>query len=202
VRVLSQLFYFTSSTLFSIPSCVEVFAQGPSYYAEEATITEIFVVSTALETTISVPNSVTTLKQKQSVIPAAGVPTASVSIIGTSSFTLTETFTVGATCSFTFSTPSAQATGSATPVPVPIGECVGQGVGFQFAPSATVSPVTYTQSMFGRPMTTVVFDVATLSQDSGKSNGGRRPQGAVSMRLFPLLLVVMGVVLGGGMVLI
>ena len=114
-------------------------------------------------------------------------------------FTLTEVFTASHTCSFSFSTPSA--TGSATPVA--IAECVGQGVGFEDVPSATVSPFTFTRSMFGKPITTVVFDVATLSQGSGNSNGGGRSQGAIPMELqFSLFLTVMGVVLGGGMVLI
>ena len=70
-------------------------------------------------------------------------------------------------------------------------------------PSATVNPYTDTQSVLGIPRTTVVFDVATLSQGSGNSNGGGRSQGAIPMELqFSLFLTVMGVVLGGGMVLI
>jgi hypothetical protein len=89
------------------------------------------------------------------------------------------------------------------PVPVPIGECVGQGVGFELVPSATIDSYTITQSVLGRPLTTVVFDAATFSQNSGNSNGSGRSQSSIPMVLqFPLLLTVLGVVLGGGMVLI
>ena len=124
------------------------------------------------------------------------------SIIGTSIYTLTEVFTLGATCSLSFSTPSA--TGSATPVPVPIGECIEVGAEFVDGPSATTSLYTITQSMFGTPVTTAAFDAAALSQGSANnSNGGRRSQGTVPIGLqFSLCLTVMGVVLGGAMVLI
>jgi hypothetical protein len=118
--------------------------------------------------------------------------------LGTSTFTLTEAYTAGVTCSFSWSTPSA--TGSATPVPVPIGECIGVGVGYPITPSATVSLYTNTYSVIGRPLTSVVFDVATLSQgSSGNSNDSRRSHDAAG---FSLSLTVVGVVVGCAMVLI
>jgi hypothetical protein len=55
--------------------------------------------------------------------------------------------------------------------------------------------------VLGRPLTTVVFDEATLSQ--GNSNDCRRSQDPVPMILqLSLLLTVLGMVLGGTMVLI
>jgi hypothetical protein len=163
-----------------------VFAQGPSYYAEEETMSEIYAVPTILETIITEQTKTST------------------SVIGTSTFTLTEVFTDRVSCS-SLSYSSAPAIGSVTPAPVPIAECVGvQGLLLgDITPSATLSLSTYTQSMFGTPVTTVVFDAATLSQGSGNSNSSGRSQGVAPMGLqFSLFLTVMGVVLGGGMVLI
>jgi hypothetical protein len=161
-----------------------VFAQGPSYYVKGETISEIYAVPTIHETIITEQTKTST------------------SVIGISTLTLTEVLTDRVSCS-SLSYSSAPAIGSVTPVPVPIAECVGvQGLG-DITPSATFSLSTYTQSMFGTPVTTVVFDAATLSQGSGNSNSSGRSQGATPMGLqFSLFLTVMGVVLGGGMVLI
>jgi hypothetical protein len=60
--------------------------------------------------------------------------------------------------------------------------------------------------VLGIPVTTVVFDVATLTQSSatsGSSNDSGRSQCAVPMGLqLSMLLIVLGVVLGGGILLI
>jgi hypothetical protein len=200
------------SVLFSFCSSVVVFAEGPSYFAEEDTMTEVWVFPTILETTMTLSVQATQAASGQGgtgpvklTAQASLPPAATVSTIGTSFFTITETATDAETCTY-----SASAGGdSSTTV---VGVCVGQDHELEISGSSATELVEFaTESLTAimRPWTTVVFDATALpsatSTSTGQSNGGIGERlRTVSMNVLgvrlPYLFATFGMLLGGAMV--
>jgi hypothetical protein len=173
-------------------------------------MTKIIIDPTILQTTMTLPVQTTTLEPDHGqgetgpVIAQASLsPSVTVSTIGTSFFTLTETATHAVTCTFFVSTGGDSSTIA--------GVCVGENGVFGFSPSASVYVGTVTESLTAlmRPWTTVVFDATALpaaaSTSAGQSNGGMGGPLTVSMTVYGLrllyLFAMFGVMLGGAMVL-